>query len=218
MIRKVTLVMLGLAVVPLAVPARASAHQDAAFIAQPMPLHCFTITRSQPVSQFVLSTGGVFVQVVKNEPVNDVQCVPHFVQPVVVKRVVIIKHNGNGHYRHKGNWHGNGYYAPNGYGNGYYGPNGYGNGYYGPNGYWYGNGYYAPNGYGNGYYGPDGNWYGNGYYAPNGYGNGYYGPNGYWHGNGFYRHNGHQYFRSYRPAKIIVIRHHVKYEDDDDDD
>ncbi len=199
MIRKVTLVMLGLAVVPLAVPARASAHQDAAFIAQPMPLHCFTITRSQPVSQFVLSTGGVFVQVVKNEPVNDVQCVPaQVVRPVVVQRVVIIKHNGNRYHGHNGYWHGNGYY--------------------GPNGYWHGNDYYAPNGYGNGYYGPNGYWYGNGYYAPNEYGNGYYGPNGYWYGNGFHRHNGHQYFRSYRPAKIIVVRHHVKYEDDDDDD
>lgn len=99
MVRKVILVLLVLAIAPLVVPSRASASHDVPFPTQTVSFQCVTVTRWQPVSQFVLSTNGVFVQVVKVEPVQQVQCFPsQIVQPVVIKKV-IIKQNGNGHSR-----------------------------------------------------------------------------------------------------------------------
>lgn len=48
------------------------------------------------------------------------------VQPIVVKKVHVIKQHGNGPYWHNGNGYGNefNWYGGNGYGNGYYGHNG----------------------------------------------------------------------------------------------
>ncbi len=74
---------------------RASASYRATFRNHTVSLYCVTVTSWQPVSHFVLSTNGVFVQVIQVQPVKQVQCFPvQIVQPVIIKRVVI-KQNGH---------------------------------------------------------------------------------------------------------------------------
>ncbi|MGQ0550125.1 MAG: hypothetical protein ACT4PY_10720 [Armatimonadota bacterium] len=106
MFRKIVLALLVLAIVPLVVPYYASASHRTRFRNHNGwnhngwnhngSLHCVTVTSWQPVSQFVLSTNGVFVQVVQVQPVKQIQCFPvQTVQPVVLRKVVVIKQNGH---------------------------------------------------------------------------------------------------------------------------
>ncbi len=118
MVRKVIVALLVVAIAPLIAPSRASAHHEAVFLPQKtVSFQCFTVTRLQPVSHFVFATNGVFVRLVKTEPVQEVQCVPaQVVQSVFVKRVVIIRQNGNGVFLHNGNGFGNGVFRHRGNG------------------------------------------------------------------------------------------------------
>ncbi|MGH2376022.1 MAG: hypothetical protein ACRDIC_21450 [bacterium] len=96
MVRKVMLALLLLAIVPLVVPAHASASHRVTFPNHNGSFHCVTVTSWQPVSHFVLATNGVFVQVVQVQPVKQIQCFPiQTVQPVLIRKVVIIKQNGH---------------------------------------------------------------------------------------------------------------------------